>query len=330
MLSTGMRYTILALTLLALACSKKEAPPQAAEAPPAESSPSTEGEAKASPGAKARPKPPELPPETRPVVALISAGAPPLQEIRRRFEAGAKERLEVHDQETIEMKGAGWDSLYHPRAIVQRIGVETKTVSPEGVAEVALEVREAKEIEASVEAPNARMMNATGVSGTYTIDARGLVSDLRLIPPAAGKVRAAHLDAMRSRLRWMAPPFPEEPIGVGAKWSVTGVANEYQAQMNEEMSVELLGRTASEIVLRFEIKSSGTVRHDFEVQPQTISYQIETRGEAKLDPSKLVPRSSTLESTMVQAVTLIGVEEPPEGSLKVTTVHTAHFKKLRK
>jgi len=308
-----MRYTILALSLLALACSTSEAPPEAA-APAAK----TQAPAEAPPAAKRAPPPPEGPPR----IALIDAGKPPLEPIRRQVKPGAKEVLEMKIEQSIGMKGGGWDAKYEPLAIVQMIDVHSKAVAESGVAELTLEVREVKVLEKSGAKPSARQLDTTGVTGRFTLDPQGVVSGLTLSPPPdSTTVKPQYLDALRSYLRWLAPPFPEEPIGVGAKWSVTGVANENQTQMQEQVVVELLERTKSKLVLGYEIKSTGTVYHDF-ARPQSIAIESEAHAKVTLQPNELVPRSSVQQIKTVNTVTQVGVDEAPDGKLVQTMEFT--------
>jgi len=310
-----MRYTFLALLLVGLACSRAD-PPTEPEAP-IEAAPAAEAEPDAPPTPKAAPAAPA--PETTPTVTLLDAGKPPLQRLRRTFKTGQKETMSFGVGETITMKGGGWDTLHTPLVLVQSIDLETVAVSKDGVADVTLKVRGAKELEGSVEKPNTKQMDPTGVTGSFKINTEGVITELNLEPPPNNrKVLKPFLDSMRSKLRWMAPPFPKEPVGVGAKWTVAAEVNEFMTLMKQEVTVELVERAGSEIVVSFEVKSTGNKHHAFANQPQDIAINVETSGQAKLDPNKVAPRSSKLAQEIIQAATLVGADAP-EGATQTLT-----------
>jgi hypothetical protein len=311
-----MRYLFFALAFVALACSKAD-PPTEPEAPiDTEAAPAAEAEPDAPPTPKAAPAPPA--PETAPTVTLLDAGKPPLQELRRTFKKGHKETMSFAVGETVRMKGGGWDHLNTSLVLDQSIDIETVAVSEDGVANVTLEVREAKELEKSVRKPNTKQMNTTGVTGSYKINTEGVITELTLDPPPHSRtVAKPFLDSMRSKLRWMAPPFPKEPVGVGAKWTVAAEVNEFVTRMKEEVTVELVKRTGSEIVLSFEVKSTGVKHHDW-TPPQDVAVDVETRGQAKLNPNKVLPRSSKLAQQIVQAATILGPDAPEAATQTLT------------
>ena len=297
-----MRYAVVVLPLIALACSRNEAPAS-------ETSPPTGS-------ATSQSQPSSLDEDRRegsweqaPVIQLMAVGTPPLKTFRRSFEAGSKEVLEMETRESVFMKGGGLDTQHLPLGIAQTIDVETRAVSPDGVAEVAFEVRAVDVVETSVASPGAQLMDTTGVTGTYNVNSLGVVSNLEL-RPAPGARRPEYIGALRSELRWMAPPFPEEAIGVGAKWTVSGVINERRTQMNERAEVELVEVTESGVVLRFDVESAGTREPQSSRGPQTTGLDVSVHGQASLDPNRLAPSVSTLDMKMVQRVMVVGADKP--------------------
>ncbi len=331
-----MRLILLLLCLFVFGCSKAEAPGEADTV--ADPAADTEAEAEAADAAatpKAPPAEAELDPEPAPTVTLVSAGKAPLRELRRSFAEGGKQAMSVHVSETIAMDGGGWDSLYSPRDVVQVIDLETKSVSDDGIAEVELAVRKVTELKKSVAKPNAKQLDTTGVTGSYQIDAQGIVTELTVEPPPledqqnrAKKVHKPFLDSMRAHLRWMVPPFPEEPVGVGATWTVVTGVNEMQTRITEEATVKLVKRTKDGVVLRVEAKGSGFVKHDFAEKPQEITYTINTDVVSKIGLGDLVPRSSVIKTKILQAANVLGVDGP-EGQLDATTKRTVKIKRAK-
>jgi len=291
-----MRYTVLALCLVALACSKKESPSKATE--------DKEFPSKAA----------ELAQASSPTIELVTAGKPPLQAIRRAFEEGAKVVLERKDEHTIEMKGGSLDQRYAPSGVIQTIALETEAVSADGTAEVALRVQKSEKMVEEEDPSEARPIDATGLIGSYRIDPQGVISGLTLTPPPSSRKSPQAFDAMKNQFRWAAPPFPEEPIGVGAKWTVTQVVDDFHTQMEERIEVELVQRTDSNVVLKFDIKGTGSRIEKFPKSTHSVRVAIDVRGQTELDPSSLFPLSSTQEVKHVSMVTITEPEPPREGT----------------
>lgn len=311
----GMRYAIAILVLLTLACSKKESPPEASAAA------ETKASSEAAPGltptppadpAKAAP-PPSLDP---PTVKLVTAGKPPLQEVRWQFSEGASEVLEMTIAQTIEMKGGGWDHHYVPISIAQTIEFSNKAVSTDGTTKVGLTVREVEALETK-DANSPAIEGGKGATGTYEVDSTGIIKDLVLVGAPDSIYKGSDLDMLKGLLRLTIIPVPSEAIGVGAKWTVTQSVYEHQTVIDEQLSIELVERTASEITLRVKIEGSGSRQPDVGGRQQKISLDTDTAGRIKLRLTALVPRSSELEQRTLQLVQAEGVDDAKE-ELKVT------------
>jgi hypothetical protein len=256
--------------------------------------------------------------------------------MRYRFQAaGAKHVLETTITETIKMKGGGWDSDYQPIPTVQTTAVETKAVSADGTAEVALEVLKDEEVKEGT-TEDTHMMDITGVTGTFMIDSAGEIAEIDFIvpsPPLVAQVgkrrtpRKQFLGMVSTSLRLMWPPLPEEPIGVGAKWTVTRVVPESRTLMREVMTVELVERTESEAVLRFEFESTGNRHHDFRENSQDVAITAEGKGQVTFARNELVPRSADLEHQSLSIVTIVGAEEKPDGTLHQTVGRTVKVRR---
>jgi hypothetical protein len=294
---TGMRYSIVVFMLFALACSKRESPPEAAAETKAPGQAETEGPAAPTPKAAQAP----LPPAEPPTVQLITAGKPPLQEIRWHFQEGAKEVLETTTAQVLEMRGGGWDDRFLPVGIARTVDFVTNAVSAEGTAEVAFHIRETAEIE-TPDANSPAIEGAKGATGTYNMDSTGVIRDFVLVPAPDSKFAAHQLDTLKALLRMTVFPVPTEAVGVGAKWTVTQVVHEQKMAIKEQMSIELLKHAGSRIAVRAHVKGSGSRQSDISGNPQTITINTDTKVLAKMSSTKVVSRSSELESQTIQTV----------------------------
>ncbi len=310
----AMRYVIVVLVLATLACSKKE--PAGDSHAAVETEVAAEAEVRAAPAAGADPSEAQVPSLEPTTVKLINAGKPPLGKVRWQFHEGATEVLEMTTTQTIDMKGGGWDHVYVPVGIAQTIDFATTAVSTDGIADVALTIREVEELDTKG-ANSPAIEGGKGATATYKVDSMGVIQDLVLVGAPDSIYKATDLDVLRGLIRMTVVPFPAEAIGVGAKWTVTQGVYEFQTALTEQMAIELIDVGGPNMTLRVEIKGSGS-RHVViqEGNEQTISLDTDTKLLVKVSLKKLVPRSSKLEHKTAQTVTVIGADDP-DGQLKV-------------
>ena len=300
-----MRYMIVVLVFIILACSKRESRSEAA----------TETEARAAaetgavPALEAEPHKAQLTWVEPPTVELVGAGKPPLRKIRWSFQEGAKEVLVVSTRQVHQMRGGPWDDRFVPTGIVQTIDFATNAVSADGSAEVAFHIREVAELE-TPDANSPSLLGAEGWTGTYKIDSTGVIQDLVLVPSPGSKYTPPQMAALNGAIRWTVFPIPTAAIGVGAKWTVTQVVHEDRIPMNLRMAIELVDLTGSDMLLRVEIKGSGTRKDSTGDKEQTISMDVDVRHLVKVSSTKLVPRSSEFENHTIQTVKVAGVDGP--------------------
>jgi hypothetical protein len=197
---SGMRYLIVVLVFISLACSKRDSRSETA----------TETEARAAaevgavPALEADPRKAQLTWVEPPTVELIGAGKPPLRKVRWSFQEGAKEVLVVSTKQVHQMRGGSWDDRFVPTGIVQTIDFVTNAVSAEGIAEVAFHIRDVAELE-TPDANSPSLLGAEGWTGTYKVDSTGVIQDLVLVPSPGSKYAPPRWP--RSTARFVGPSF---------------------------------------------------------------------------------------------------------------------------
>jgi hypothetical protein len=311
----GMRYAIALLVFITLACSKQESPTEGATETVGETE-SSAGPDSAAKAARDEAQEPALGP---PTVTLVTAGKLPLRKIRWQFQEGAKEVLNTTINQVFEMKGSGVDTQSAPAGIKQTIEFTTKGVSATGTADVEVLIREVEELGTS-ESDSPAIIGGKGATGTYKVDSTGAIQSLEL--EAAPDAKYKTLDVIKNLLRRTLFPFPKEPIGAGAKWTVTQALDQFGTPANEVTNAELLELDESELVVRLEIKGTGSRPG---APGQTVTLEMDTQILARLSPSKLVPLSSELESQTVETVKAAGVD----GEMGELTVRTNRTVKMQ-
>jgi hypothetical protein len=172
----------------------------------------------------ASPRPGAATPLVMQLMPLIEAGRPPRHKLRYAWRTDQKESL-VIDMQTAaatEAAGAKQPDLALPSVHIA-IAIDPRGVSPEGDLGYAWHVTSAT-VGAANDTPSqvaegmrAEVAAIGGLSGTAVITARGLTREVTVTGEPLGKV-GQMVEQVRQTLRDVAAPFPEEDVGVGARW----------------------------------------------------------------------------------------------------------------
>lgn len=168
-------------------------------------------------------------PDTAPVVKLIDAGSNPKSKLRMTPAKGSKQTSIMTmkmDQEMV-MRGQKMPATPTP-AMQFTMEVAVTDVATNG--DIAFEFSYPKvslveddKVQAAVkEAMKGMLKSMEGLSGSALVTNRGFTkeADMKLPPKANAQIKAM-IDGMKESLSRVSAPLPEEPIGVGGKWSVT-------------------------------------------------------------------------------------------------------------
>ena len=297
-----MKYSIFALIVLSLACTKKEAPAEA----PAEESEAALAEAAAPETEPAVEDSQEAPPvETAPVIELIDAGKPPLRTLRWAFEPGEAQGLLWKSDYTFhaQRKGAEKQPIKVLPRMRQRLELSVVSVSDDGLAEVSYEALSDEIIKTPKVSPGVHITPAKGVRGTYKVDARGVVSEFSLSLPE-GLNQDADLEYVENLLRLTVLPVPSEAVGVGAKWSVTREGERRGIPMKERLSVELIRAEGARVELAFELQSEGSRESEVAPRGKLLGVRFEeyswnATGRLKTNLSAVVPKRADVDNELV-------------------------------
>ena len=320
-----MRILILFL-IVAGACSRSETsePAEQAPEPAAEKAvQAAEEPAKSAEEAASEP-PPEAPPgieapidlDSPPTVELLDAGKAPRKALRATFEAGAKQSLRVESDWTVE-------TVYGPM-------IKMTTVMPSLVYELETEAKEAtdqgarfdfqvKSVTAKsskgvkpAQVENAKKVGGSlvGATGSFSINARGLVEELAIDAPSDASMLASDMiDQIKQAIRLCSLPLPEEPVGKGAKWTATQVIEQRTAKIKHTSTFELVGvkgervratRTHAAETPKQKLKMPGS-RSDKSFKLDKLDFSGESKGAWRLN--QLGPASASEHTVTVFMMT---------------------------
>ena len=182
-----------------------------------------------------------------PAVELLDAGKAPHKALRTTFEAGAKQSLRVESNWTV-------TSLYGPLittsavmpSLVYELETEAKETSDEGaqfdfrVTKVTAKSRKGVK-PAQVKAAKTAAGSLKAVTGSFSINARGMVEAFAIDAPSDASLLASDMiDQIKQAIRLSSLPLPEEPVGKGAKWTATQVIEQRTAKISHTSTFELV------------------------------------------------------------------------------------------
>lgn len=166
-------------------------------------------------------------------LTLHDAGTEPRQALRFKLQTGAQQTMVMRLRMELAMDLAGKQG---PATEVPTIAVtmtmQVQSVEPDGSyryafelagVEVEGEASAAPEVVASL---RHQLGALVGIKGTSTATARGFVRAVELeLPSNPSPQLAQMMDSMRQSMAQMSTPFPAEPVGMDARWSVAQTVN---------------------------------------------------------------------------------------------------------
>jgi hypothetical protein len=165
-------------------------------------------------------------PPDAPRVKLLAPGAAPRRALRFSAKEGQKGLITMVLAMSMEMS-LGTTAL--PAQTIPEIhygmGYHVTKVDPQGDIAYEFELQDLQVTPGPGVAPmvldtmKGVLEKMRGLRGHAVVTSRGLVREAEVVAPEGADAQLRQmLDGMRQSLRQLSAPFPEEPVGVGAKW----------------------------------------------------------------------------------------------------------------
>jgi hypothetical protein len=288
-----------------------------AQAPPDEAPGIT---ASAAPPASAAPSDSSSPPAAASATAahwgdlkLLDPGQPPRQKLRYRFQAGHPDTFAMDVKVAASVEVGQNRQPEVPLPVVRVVvGVDPKSVSPEGDLHydyriVGVDVIADQGVPPDVAAgfkKNLGMMPS--LSGSAVVTDRGLTKDITFNAPESGSPQVVQLlEQLRETVRELAPPFPEEEVGKGAKWERTSkvMTNAGKVSQVQDFTLSALNGDAGELDIALKQSAPPQVLHgaDSPLGQDVKLEKVDTtgRGTSTFDLGHLVPKSEVNATTLM-------------------------------
>jgi len=251
-------------------------------------------------------------PAPTPTVEVLEAGEEPHEQLRLSPVAGTTQRSAMTVTFAIEQSGVTSGSVEPPPT---KATVETtlQGVTPEGNLQINFSYPSFELLRGGEATAQQRRRGLTGLSGQLTITPQGVLVDSTLnVPPDLDPSVGSLVTQLGDQLRTLSVPFPEAPVGVGARWRATTALTLNGIEANQVYEYTLKKRTGSRVVLGVRgTQSAGRQTVKLEnlapgAQLEVRSYETKFRGENTVELTSLLPvagdvRSSGNQTFRIQA-----------------------------
>ncbi|PCC75046.1 hypothetical protein SAMN02745121_03749 [Nannocystis exedens] len=205
------------------------------------------------------------------VVTLIEAGAEPREPLRLKLTAGQEQAMVMTMRMGMAMQ-VGPNAMPKTDIPPLQMTMNLKVAEITGEGDIRSEFSLAKiEVLPDPKVPAAMVDQLKTVlgtmnkmSGTSLMTPRGIVKSADFDLPADVNPQLKQtVESMRQQINQMSVPFPEEALGVGAKWTVTQQLEQQGMKLEQVATWELKGREGSVVKLASTIVQTAA--------PQTIT-----------------------------------------------------------
>ena len=247
--------------------------------------------------------PPGYPAPGQPsIVTLVAPGAAPRAALRYKVAPSFKSQLNMVMAMSMNMDMGGTQMPMSMPAMKMSADVAVTAVSPTGdiTYDLVFSDMTIDPVGADpnvVTAMQGAMPSMKGMKGTAVVTSRGIQKSVNMDMATVNPALQQTMQAMSSSLENMSLPFPEEPIGVGAKWEVKQAVDSGGMKTFQKITVELVAIQGNAVTLG--VKTEQTAPPQPVSNPQLpagatmslVSLTGTGTGTMKLKLDSLVPNS---------------------------------------
>jgi len=248
-------------------------------------------------------------PAPSPTVEVLAAGKAPLEPLRLAPAGSASQRSAMTVTFAIQQSGVSSASVKPPPT---KATVETtlQGVTPEGNLQVSFSYPSFEVLKGGDASKSSRrrieqaFAGLKGLSGQLTLTPQGVLVDSALnVPPDLDPSVASLVTQLGDQLRTLAIPFPDAPVGVGARWRASTDLSLNGIQAHQVYEYTLKKRNGSKV----ELGVRGTQTADQQTvelpnAPQSAKLQVQSykttfRGQNSVELTSLLPVAGEIRSS---------------------------------
>lgn len=267
-------------------------------------------------------------------VRLLEAGAEPREPLRYALEPKRTASLEMGLTMTLELnqgtRAVPAQKIPRIATLLDLTTADAPDAGAMGVQVVVRDVGIGKDAGLPQQVADRLLPHLQGIKGLtlgYHVTPEGRVKQAGAkMPGQKGAATDPTLQQMSQSLESMIAPFPDEPVGVGARWEVVARFDSSGTELVQWSTFELRERDAKGAHLGLEVTQAAA---QAEVHPPNLPPGVSAKlvefgsrgsGESRLEFASPAPRNATMkvDSTMTLAVAQGGADSGQKTSMKST------------
>jgi len=265
------------------------------------------------------------------VVKVVERGKKPHREVRWRPAAGLQERLDlrVDTESATRLADLRLQAKQIPRSMRFGLTVAANEGSTDGARVFAFVIDRADLVEASGLMPKLRQARedaaATlrGSEGHYVVDPHGQVQEIAMnLPPDPSIEVWSVAGDLAWALRQLVASFPEDPIGLGARWTMDRRIVQDGIKANEVSTREITDLEGQLVIVNTHLQQKASPQ-TFRSPGSSIDLELaelDARGTGKLawDLTRLIPRSAQVTLTETRKIRYYNSDRQPVTATAIT------------
>jgi hypothetical protein len=232
-------------------------------------------------------------------IRLIDQGAEPRKELRYKFKGGETDTLVVEMKMAIavELGGQKRPAVWAPMTRIVTT-VESKSVSPEGdlfVESTVTAIDMVSDPESDIKMTEAtrklkeKLQSLMGCREQYTLTPQGISKNAETSHCSAGSQEGQQtMDNLRQPIAML--PFPDEPVGKGARWEVTTPVSNSKFILSQVVTYTLRDMNEDKVSVETMVKQDAPPGELTTVPGAEVKLEaFESRGSAVIETSLTKP-----------------------------------------
>lgn len=235
-------------------------------------------------------------------IDLLQPGEGEMATVRLHPKAGTSESMQITLDMDMKMDMGGMGQMPTDLPpLVMTLDATVDKVEPNGDIHYTytlkdMKIAEGGEVEPMLRAALEKQLpTLEGAKGTHVVSATGVVKKSDFKPPAGAAEQ--QLTNMQKGMNHASAAFPDEPIGIGARWRVTQPVHDNGLSLEQTVVYTLKERSGDKVVLTTELIQKPAADAKIEVQganAELARFQSMGDGETTIDLGRLFPTSGNL------------------------------------
>lgn len=255
-------------------------------------------------------------PVPAPVVTLVSAGTGPKAELRYAPKKGARSvmNMQMTMEITLGFGGSSMPPVRTPPMLMTMEGVITRVGAT--TFDMAVRVTNA-DIDpngdpAMVKAMRPELAKLVGMVTTMRMDRRGRVQTADVsLPGTVDASTQQFMESMRQSMSQATAPFPDEPVGAGARWTVASTVENSMMSLSQSSEFELVDLKGDQgtAVVNLTQEAPPQIVHPPNAAGTNVVTKLDSmngtgKGKVTFDLVAVAPTAFELTSTIDMAMTV--------------------------